>query len=320
MSYIKGKSIEKQRGNAIKEVILEHRTIAQVARRYGRSRSTVYRWLKRWGEQNPHIRLVNYNRSNVPVGMIFRTGCAKWNIVSRNCRPNTSPKALDSVLISKIIQTKLEIKRSNYVVWLTLQNEGIEVSFSSIRRVIAKHHLQRVRLYGKKYWKKNNPKRPEPKQPGDLVEVDTVYLTNNFGGKDLFITNIIDVYSRATYSVVGYKYDQKTTAEAVLAAQDYLGIKFKMVQCDNGREFGSLFKQTMNKKDIVVRHTRVRRPNDNAHIERFNRTMRDELIGPYTGKNIQEIGKSIKEYLIYYNYARIHTTLGMTPMQVLQRC
>ena len=54
MSYCKGKSIEKQRGEAIKEVILDQRTVAQVARRYGRARSTIYRWLKKWQALNPH--------------------------------------------------------------------------------------------------------------------------------------------------------------------------------------------------------------------------------------------------------------------------
>lgn len=319
MSYCKGKSIEKQRGEAVKEVILGERSVAQVARRYGRARSTIYRWLDKWRMQNPHISFTNYNRPSVPVSVASHTLCVKWNIATINCSPKTSPRALKAPLVAKIINTKLEIRRSNYIVWLTLQNEGENVSFSSVRRTIAKHHLQRVRLYGKKYWRKYNPKRPIPEHPGDLVEVDTVYLVNNFGGKDLFVTNIIDVYSRATYSVVDHKYGQTSTANAVLAAQKYLGFKFRMVQCDNGREFGALFKQLLDKHHIAVRHTRVRRPNDNAHIERFNRTMRDELIGPYTGRTLRDITKSIKEYLVYYNYARIHTTLGTTPMQVLQR-
>ena len=62
MSYCKGKSIEKQRGEAIKEVILEKRSISQVARRYGRARSTIYRWLKKWQMQNPFIDFANHNR------------------------------------------------------------------------------------------------------------------------------------------------------------------------------------------------------------------------------------------------------------------
>lgn len=48
MAYHKGKDIEKSRGNAMKELILEKRSIAQVARRYGKNRLTIYRWKKKW--------------------------------------------------------------------------------------------------------------------------------------------------------------------------------------------------------------------------------------------------------------------------------
>ena len=142
--------------------------------------------------------------------------------------------------MARIIATKLELGRSNLVVWLALQNENTEVSFSSVRRIVRRYKLQRVRLYGKKYWAKNNPRRPAAESPGDLVEVDTVFLMNHFGGRDLYITNIIDVYTRLAHSYVDYSYSQTSTANAVLAAQKEFGFKFKMVQCDNGREFGQL--------------------------------------------------------------------------------
>lgn len=32
---------------------------------------------------------------------------------------------------------------------------------------------------------------------------------------------------------------------------------------------------------IAIRHTRLGRPNDNAHIERFNRTIQEECTGSY---------------------------------------
>ena len=48
--------------------------------------------------------------------------------------------------------------------------------------------------------------------------------------------------------------------------------------------------------------------------------MRGELIGLCAGRGLEEVSKSIREYLIYYNYVRIHTTLRMTPIWVLQRC
>jgi len=320
MAYCIAKSIEIQRSKALKEIFLEGRSITQVARRFGRNRSTLYRWIKRWREINNYPDFKNYGRPKRTPGKKFRLESLKWRILTRSSAPKTHPNALDENLVAYIVKTKIELNRSNFIVWLTLQNENIEVSFSSVRRIVRRYKLQNVRLYGKKYWAKNNPRRPLANAPGELVEVDTVYLMNHFGGQNLYITNVIDVYTRMTHSRVDYAYSQTSTADTVLEAQELFGFKFKMVQCDNGREFGERFKLILDKNDIQIRHTRVRRPNDNAHIERFNRTMRDELIGPYTGRGLKEVSKSIREYLIYYNYARIHTALRMTPIQMLQSC
>ena len=320
MAYCTDKAVERQRGKALKEIFYEHRSVAQVARRYGRNRSTIYRWLEKWRELNNYPDFNNYGRPRRLQGATFRLSSLKWLVPTLSSAPKVHPNALDECLVAHVVATKLELGRSNLVVWLALQNENTEVSFSSVRRIVRRYKLQRVRLYGKKYWAKHNPRKPKAESPGDLVEVDTVFLMNHFGGRDLYITNIIDVHTRLAHSYVDYSYSQTSTANAVLAAQKEFGFKFKMVQCDNGREFGQRFKDILAKHHIPIRHTRVRKPNDNAHIERFNRTMRDESIGPYTARNLPEITKSIREYLIYYNYVRIHTTLRMTPMQVLQRC
>ena len=64
------------------------------------------------------------------------------------------PNALDKKLVAYIVKTKLALKRSNFIVWLTLQNKSIEVSFSSVRRIVRKYKLQNVRLYGKKFGRK----------------------------------------------------------------------------------------------------------------------------------------------------------------------
>lgn len=60
MAYCIAKSIEIQRGKALKEIFLEGRSVAQVARRFGRNRSTLYRWIKRWREINNYPDFRNY--------------------------------------------------------------------------------------------------------------------------------------------------------------------------------------------------------------------------------------------------------------------
>ncbi len=65
MAYYRGKDIEKSRGNAMKELILEKRNVAQIARRYGKNRSTIYRWKKKWENQQT-VLLENAGRPSRP--------------------------------------------------------------------------------------------------------------------------------------------------------------------------------------------------------------------------------------------------------------
>ena len=60
MAYCIAKSIEIQHSKALKEIFLEGRSVAQVARRFGRNRSTLYRWIKRWREINNYPDFRNY--------------------------------------------------------------------------------------------------------------------------------------------------------------------------------------------------------------------------------------------------------------------
>ena len=67
MAYYAGKDVEKARGNAMRELILERRSIAQVARRYGKHRTTIWRWKKKWQAQQT-VLLENTGRPNRPLG------------------------------------------------------------------------------------------------------------------------------------------------------------------------------------------------------------------------------------------------------------
>jgi hypothetical protein len=48
-----------------------------------------------------------------------------------------------------------------------------------------------------------------------------------------------------------------------------------MIQSDHGPEFGKWFVERIKKSH---RYTRIGKPNDNSHIERFNRTLQEECL------------------------------------------
>jgi transposase InsO family protein len=77
------------------------------------------------------------------------------------------------------------------------------------------------------------------------------------------------------------------------------------IQSDHGPEFGAHFTRMAGMRH---RHSRVRTPNDNAQVERFNRTLQDEYLKgiPF---NIVKINKALQIYLHYYNDKRHHFSL-----------
>ena len=316
MAYYRGKDIEKSGGNAMQEVILEKRSIAQVARRFGKNRSTIYRWMKKWRMQQ-NVLLENPGRPSRPLGKVFRWQYVKWNIPTLSSAPKTHPNALNENIVAAILRIRQCKYECAEIIHYKLAKEGINVSLSSIKRVIKRNELWR-----KKRRYRWNEKRPLPTAPGELIQTDTVHYVNPLNHSKMYIYTVIDLYTRMAYAKISPNLSEKGAAETIFEAQEYMQFPFKMVQSDNGAEFQNHFQGRLNSKGIKTRHSRVRHPNDDAHIERFNRTLRKECIGQYNpNKNINFIDSKLNRFIRYYNYDRIHLGIGLkTPYEVLQRC
>jgi len=125
-----------------------------------------------------------------------------------------------------------------------------------------------------------------------------------------------------THVTLAPKLGPGLAAKAVLEAQHAWGFPICMVQTDNGPEYGRYFEQVLRSHNITTRHTRLHRPNDNAHIERFNRTIQTECIGYFWRRSVplQHQQASLAVYLDYYNTKRVHLGIQMqVPTAMLQR-
>ena len=315
MAYYRGKDIEKSRGNAIKELIIEKRSVAQVARRFGKNRSTIYRWKKKW-EMQQTVLLENPGRPSRPLGKIFRWRDVKWDIPTQSSAPKTHPNALNNNIVVAIMRIRQQKYECAEIIQYRLRKEGVIVSLSSVKRTIKRNELWR-----KKRRYRWNEKRPLPTAPGELVQTDTVHYVNPLNHSKLYIYTVIDLYTRMAYARISPDLTEKGATETILEAQKFMGFSFKMVQSDNGAEFQTHFQGWLNGKGIKTRHSRVRHPNDDAHIERFNRTLRKECIGQYNpNKKIEFIERKLRRFINYYNYDRIHLGICLkTPYEMLQR-
>jgi len=320
MAYSINPNLPKARALAMQLLIREQLPLQVVANRCGVHRSTIWRWKRKWDELNQYIQLDNPNRPSRAVGISKLARCS-WNIVTESSRPHTSPLAVSDQIVTLILTVRRELKRCAEIVWHHLNTVlGIMVSLSSVRRILRRHHcFDGAR---KKRVRPDNPRRPKPTFPGELVETDTIHHVDPDSGRRLYYYTVIDLYTRMTYVVMSTKLRQGLAAQAVLEAQTALGFKFVMVQSDNGPEYSRYFEQVLRQNNMTTRHTRLGRPNDNAHIERFNRTLQTECIGYYWQVSVPLPRQQAKltAYLDFYNQKRVHLGLQMrVPVSMLQR-
>ena len=261
----------------------------KVARHFGFSQSVIVKWYKK----------------------SFRYGY--HSIPTESSRPHHHPKQLTENIIKKIIEIRLRTKRTSEVVHQHLLNEGIKVSLNSVRRTIDRHGLMKKRSK----WKRYHPPvdRPYPLKSGDLMQIDTIHRMID-KKKRLYIFVLIDVYSRWIYAKAYDHMSGQQTIRFVNEAQRNATFKFGMLQSDHGPEFSRWFISRIQKDH---RYTRIGKPNDNAHIERVNRTIQEECLDKLPN-DVKVINCELKKYLQYYNYERLHLGISLqVPMQLIQK-
>ena len=321
MAYSTNPYLPRARATALRLLVEDQLPLLVVARKCGVHRSTVWRWKRKWDALNTSVQLTNDNRPGRRVGATFRRAALRWLVPTRSSRPHTSPHIVSEQIVSRILELRQTLKRCAEVVWHHAVNvEKLTVSLSSVRRILRRHHCfdgaRKPRV------KRDNPRRPHVTASGELVQTDTIHHVDPTTGRRLYYYTVIDLFTRMAYAILVPKLSPGHAARAVLEAQRYWGFTFSMVQSDNGPEYGRYFEQQMRRAGIHTRHSRLHRPNDNAHIERFNRTVQAECIGYYWNRSVplQSQQDTLHAYLEYYNTKRVHLGIQLlTPMQMLQR-
>lgn len=319
MAYSTNPNLPKARAAALKLLLVDGICVQTVANKCGVHRTTIWRWKRKWQLLNQHIQKENFNRPTRQK--TTRLYGYSWSIATKPSRPHFHPWTIPEDIVQAVLQVRATLRRCAEVVWHYVTTVlGLVVSLSSVRRILRRHHCfdgarkPRVR--------QDNPRRPHVTKPGELVQTDTVHHVDPSSGRRMYVYTVIDLYTRLAYAMVASRILPGLAAQAVLEAREQWGFPLLMVQADNGPEYGRYFEQQMRSNGIAVRHSRLGRPNDNAHIERFNRTIQQECIGSYWRRSVplRRQQERLDVYLAYYNNQRVHLGIQMrTPMEMLQR-
>jgi putative transposase len=86
------------------------------------------------------------------------------------------------------------------------------------------------------------------------------------------------------------------------------------VRRDNGPELTSqTFTDWCQEQDIDLRFSQPGKPDQNAYIERFNRTYREEVLCAYLFDSLEQVREITLDWLDRYNEIRPHDALGSLP-------
>lgn len=229
---------------------------------------------------------------------------ARKMIPTASSRPHTCPHATSRIVEDRIVALRLKHRRCAEVIHHLLKQENIAVGLRTVKRVLKRRGLIAKRSGHRKIH--HSPKRPEVACAGDLVQIDTIHI-HTFDGRIFYIYTLLDVHSRWAWAKVSTKITTGRTLRFLREAQEHAPFSFKMLQTDHGTEFSRHF--TRHAK-TVHRFSRLRRPNDNAHLERFNRTIQEECLY-YLKQEPKVYQTAIRKFLPFYNDERPHLGLNL---------
>ena len=229
-----------------------------------------------------------------------------WNLKDNDRKPHKLQPSLPSGIQDQVSCLRRRTGYGSYVLKKLLAHRNINISESSIRRIIKRSGLSRgSKLEGsKREWV-----RWERKHPNTLWQLDGTQLDDK-----TWRLPIIDDCSRYLLGV--FFYDKMNTKNVLTALNKCISVhgQPKQILTDNGSEFGgngegdNEFDRWCQKRKIHHIRSGVHKPTTVGKTERLHLTMNQEL--PYCFND--------PEYFRYrYNHQRPHMSLdAKTPAQV----
>lgn len=138
-------------------------------------------------------------------------------------------------------------------------------------------------------------------------------------GRSIRLFNVIDDYNREGLAI---EVDFSLPAERVVRSLNQI-IEWRgqpeVIRCDNGPEYISATLQVWAEQlGIRIEYIQPGKPQQNAYVERYNRTVRYDWLGHYLFESIAEIQEFATRWLWSYNHERPNMALGgITPKQKL---
>lgn len=155
--------------------------------------------------------------------------------------------------------------------------------------------------------------------PGEEIQMDTFYP---FGrSRKLVSFDAIDDCSRWPESKL---YEDRTEENAIRFLHyivSRIPFTIRVIRTDRGKEFSKKFTEACRRLGIEHIRNRGYSPENNGKIERWHRTLREDLVRPYFQFKapIPELQYLLTQWLNVFRFKRPHTGLGMNGKTPVER-
>jgi hypothetical protein len=176
---------------------------------------------------------------------------------------------------------------------------------------------------------KKNKRRIIKLRAGEMGHIDCHYLSKSIvkgESKKRYLVCIVDDCTRLAWAEIVYDIKSITVMFAALKCLNILAdrydIRFEEMLSDNGPEFGPRtskqkehhpFERLLSELDIKHPYTRPYRPQTNTKVERFWRTIEDDMLRDTHYDSQEELKEELLQYIYYYNEIRHHQGISDIP-------
>jgi putative transposase len=197
-----------------------------------------------------------------------------------------------------------------------LRIEGWQVNHKKVERLWREEGLQMPQRHKKRkrlYHKKHSIIRLRPKYQNHIWAIDFVH-DKLAGGRSFKMLTVLDEYTREALCVT---VKPRMGNAEVLEALYPLFLKHgrpEFIRSDNGPEFiAKNFQTWLNRVGIKPIRIYPGSPWENGYNERFNGTLRREVLNAEWFTSIKQAQVVIETWLEQYNHVRPHQSLNMRP-------
>lgn len=249
---------------------------------------------------------------------------------NKSTRPRTHPKEIPIRTRERIIELRKETKKCALKLGWDLEDEGVNINYRTIGKILKTEGLTRHYRTRKIKWKYIKV----PLGKGELIEIDVKYVPNTIKGRKYYQFTAIDTATRWRYLQAYEDYSSFHSIIFLLELIKIAPFRIRAVKTDNASNFTNRYtgyqksadplNPRLHPFDITCQENNILhylidpgKPQQNPFVERSHREDQEKFYEQTQFKSFQELKYKLLLWNMEYNNTKHCGLNGKTPNKAL---